>query len=686
VSKSASIRRVLVSLFYFLCPVTQWKKYGLSSTVHTYLLQSYVPRGWYVLSVLYRGSDLRTFVRFRACRGGFTQAINVRPCVRRVRVIRINHVCQPLLEFESDDPGLQAIRLRLRRVPSVQAWGLIIKKLKQRHPIYGASKSIPTSATAWRDYNRLQHGRFHPSPLATYVDWIRLVEPRLSCSLPSLSLNSEKSNASTIFWYAHEGEGSFDPAPSGTWVITTVPHQINARQAEKQLSSVIEANPACKLISTDFDRISIAGTRYSPNFKPAFNIDLAFSDPMYAIGTVMSADLWNQVLSRLSTYSSTHTVYGMFLEAITSVSSRQFIHLPQILFHLSDPLDVNEYKTICLRASDKSLSTVKAFFENHELEVKVGVQLRNGGRWGQQVTWTLPQRSVLVSILLPTRDSYPLLSACIASLFSISAGIEFELIIIDNGSEDRDALILLEELSQRQNISVIRDSGPFNYSALINKGARLASGEVLCLLNNDTEVIAENWLSILSSYAMRPDIGCVGPMLLYADNTVQHGGVVLGIGGIAGHAHKYLASDSSGYQARLQLCQNFSAVTGACLVVRSALWRSLEGLDEDNLAVNYNDVDFCLRATAAGFRNLYVPQVKLYHYESKSRGSPSGFALQQWQKERMFMLRRWGDLIENDPAYSPHLSLSHEDFSLSLSVDNIAPRSCSMPVDIYPKF
>lgn len=576
-SKSTSLRRVLVSIFRFLYPATQWKKYGHSSAAHTYALQSYVPRGWYVLLILYHGSDMRTFVRFRACRGGFIQAINVRPCVRRVRVVRLSHLCQPLLEFESDDPSLHAVRLRLRKVSSFQAWHLIVKKLKQRHPRYGAGKWNFERATAWRDYNRLQYGRFHPSPLATYGDWIRLVEPNLSCSPPCVNPNSQHSNRRITFWYAHEGEASFDPAPNGTWVITAVPHQINARQAERELSFLIESNSTCKLISVDFDRISIAGTRYAPNFKPAVNIDLAFSDPMYAIGTVMSAELWNHALSRLSAYSTTHTVYGMFLEAITSVSPSQFIHLPQILFHLSDPLDVNENDTTCIRASAESLSIVKAFCETHEPGVKVDVQLLNGGKWGQQVTWTLPQRPLLVSILLPTRDSYPFLSACITSLFSISAGVEFELIIIDNGSVDRDALQLLEELDQSQNVSLIRDSGPFNYSALINKGAQLANGEILCLLNNDTEVITENWLSILSGYAMRPNIGCVGPMLLYADDTVQHGGVVLGIGGIAGHAHKYLSSESSGYQSRLQLCHNFSAVTGACLVVRSTLWRSLGG-------------------------------------------------------------------------------------------------------------
>jgi O-antigen biosynthesis protein len=634
--------------------------------------------------ILYQSTDMRTLARFRACRGGYTQAIVVRPYVRRVRVVRVNHLCRPLIELESDDPSLEIIQLRLRRIPSCQAWILIFKKLRRRHPRYRASRRTVSRSSAWRDYNRLQHGRFHSSPLATYGDWIRLVEPHLSASIAGCSMAHEARSANIIFWYVHEGEQSFEPAPSGTWVIAAVPNQVNARQAEDELSWLIQRNPSCKIIYADYDRISASGTRYDPNFKPFLNIDLALSDPMYAIGSVISADIWNRALLRLSRYSSIHSVYGIFLEAIALVLPSQVIHLPQILFHLEDLLDVNCQIATDIRASFDSLSTVKRFCETHEPGIQVDVQLRNEGRWGQQVTWPLPPRPVLVSILLPTRDSYPILSACVTSLFSISAGIDFELVIIDNGSVDDDALNLLEELNLRHNVHVIKDSGPFNYSALVNKAARFASGEILCLLNNDTEVITENWLSTLSGYAMRADIGCVGPMLVYDDNTVQHGGVVLGIGGIAGHAHKYLPCDVSGYQARLQLCQNYSAVTGACLVVRATLWRSLGGLDEINLPVNYNDVDFCLRAISAGLRNLYVPQVRLYHYESKSRGSPSGFAFQQWQEERVIMLNRWGYLIESDPAYSPHLSLSHEDFSLSLCVDNIIARSVSMPADLRP--
>lgn len=658
-------------------PVSKWVTYGHTAVGYCYSLRLSQPGGWYVLAIKYRGAELRNYVRFRSYRGGFTQGINVRPSVRRIRVVRLPHACQPLLELESADPDLHVSELRLRRVSSCQAWKLIFKKLYRGHPKYVQGKRAVSRSVAWRDYNQLQCGRFGYSALASYRDWMRIVEPRFIHSLNPRREPIDRQTQRVTFVHIYDDGNPFPPAPYGSWVIAVVPNQVLARQAENILAGVIERNSNCEIIYADYDRISVAGTRYSPNFKPALNIDLAFSDPMYAVGSLFRADVWNRAIFNLSCYSSRMSVYGVFLEALNFVPANDVIHVPQVLFHLVDPLLPQALDEARQRASCDSVRTVEDYFQGHQPGVKVDVKLLREGSWGQQVDWHLSGRPTLVSILLPTRDAYQLLSACIASLFSVPAGIDFELIIIDNGSVDCDALALLEELQCRKNVLVIRDCGPFNYSALINKGVLSASGDLICLLNNDTEVITDNWLAILSAHAMRPDIGCVGPMLLFPDNTVQHGGVVLGIGGIAGHAHKYLPSEAPGYQLRLQLCHNFSAVTGACLVVRSSLWRYLGGLDESELPVNYNDVDFCLRARSAGFRNLYVPHVKLYHHESKSRGAPVGPAYQQWQKERQVMLERWYELLDNDPAYSPHLSLSHEDFSLSLRIDSLSERPIS---------
>lgn len=674
---SKSRHSILKTLFVRvgILPASSWSDQGLSPVGFTYSFTRSIPRGWYILWIRYESTDLRGYLRFCSQRGSFYQGLSVRPLMRRIRVLHVARKILPLLELESSDPSLVITRLSIRRITSCQAWHLIYKKLKRGHPRYQSSDHVVRPYEAWRDYNKLLNSRFQHSALASYRDWIRLVEPKLSFAslLPS---DDAVGNAAGRFVFQSVGVGtSFTPVDVGTWVIAMLPSQSIAMKAEQELANLIESNPSCHLIYTDYDRVTIAGTRYDPNFKPALNLDLALSDPMYAVGCVFSAELWNCALSNLSRYSSQHSVYGIFLEALYSLEAAEVIHFPKILFHLYDQAEAQEPGSHHVRATPESLCTITEFCAAHFPGRVVDASLVHAGRWGQRLTWALPRSPVLVSILIPTRDAFPFLSSCISSLFNVATGVSYELIIVDNGSVDPNAKALLESLRHHDNVTVLDDPRPFNYSSLINKAAKSANGEILCLLNNDTEAITPNWLAQLVAHAMRPEIGCVGPMLLYTDRTVQHGGVVLGIGGIAGHAHKYLRSDVAGFQSRLHLCQNFSAVTGACLIVRAAIWRDLGGLDEKELAVNYNDVDFCLRAASAGYRNLYVPDVQLYHYESKSRGAPSGGAFHQWQQEREVMLKRWGRLIACDPAYSPHLSLAYEDFSLSMKVPDIEGRT-----------
>jgi GT2 family glycosyltransferase len=184
----------------------------------------------------------------------------------------------------------------------------------------------------------------------------------------------------------------------------------------------------------------------------------------------------------------------------------------------------------------------------------------------------------------------------------------------------------------------------------------------------------------MAGQALRPEIGAVGAKLLFPDGTIQHAGVLLGIGGIAGHAHKYLAAEEEGYQLRLHLAHNLSAVTAATLVVRKALFEAVGGFDAINFAVNYNDVDFCLRLIKAGYRNLYCPDAVLIHHESKSRGAPTeADTYAQWQRERQAMVDRWGAALEADPYYSPHLSLLEENLSLTLKSSTTTARTSALP-------
>jgi GT2 family glycosyltransferase len=181
----------------------------------------------------------------------------------------------------------------------------------------------------------------------------------------------------------------------------------------------------------------------------------------------------------------------------------------------------------------------------------------------------------------------------------------------------------------------------------------------------------------MAAQALRPEIGAVGAKLLFDDGTIQHGGILLGIGGVAGHAHKYVGADQDGYQLRLRLVHNISAVTGAALVIRRRVFEEVNGFDAENLAVNYNDVDLCLRLMMAGYRNLFCPDAVLIHHESKSRGAPTdATAYAQWQAERKVMIERWGELLSSDPHYNPHLSLLEEDLSISLKPVPTQARRC----------
>jgi GT2 family glycosyltransferase len=222
--------------------------------------------------------------------------------------------------------------------------------------------------------------------------------------------------------------------------------------------------------------------------------------------------------------------------------------------------------------------------------------------------------------------------------------------------------VLLTRLAKVAGVRVVSSPGPFNFSRLINLGRANASGEVLIILNDDVEALSASWLHELVGQANRPEIGCVGALLLYPDGRVQHAGVVLGINGSAGHAFRYASGDDPGDGFRLQVVHEVSAVTGACLAVRACLFDEVGGFAED-LPVALNDIDFCLKVQERGYRNLFTPHARLIHRESSSRGlDVTPTRLRRLSRENAAFHRRWGEVALSDPFYSPHLSLTHKDF------------------------
>ena len=425
-----------------------------------------------------------------------------------------------------------------------------------------------------------------------------------------------------------------------TWALRAVEQQLHGKP--------LDLMPL--IIYGDEDTVESDGARSNPRFKPAWNRELFWSDPQYSNHWFVRGDLWNRCLDHLDGRTWWDIQYSLFAHADTAAPCKSIAHLPLVLAHCVELCP--EFSPVSLQSSlhhQFPASDPKVYQSNH----------------GFRLQWAAPS-STLVSVIIPTRDHLTLLQACLQSLYQYDAGCSYEVIVIDNGSVEKNTLSFLEDFQAEPGHFVLRDDGPFNYSSLNNKAAALANGSVLLLLNNDVEILAPNWALELASNALRPGIGCVGAQLHYPDSTIQHAGVVLGIGGLASHSHRDLPADDPGYQGRLQLAQEFSAVTAACLAISAEHWDHLGGLDEHAFAVNYNDVDLCLRAQSAGLRNIYLPQVKAIHHESKSRGRPRGKAFRQWRREWAVMEQRWSALLFNDPAYSPYLTLEDESWDLSL--------------------
>jgi len=281
-----------------------------------------------------------------------------------------------------------------------------------------------------------------------------------------------------------------------------------------------------------------------------------------------------------------------------------------------------------------------------------------------RVVYEVPDPKPLVSVIIPTRDRTDLLRLAVAAVAERCDYRSTEIVVMDNGSAEPESQRCFEELRGR-GVQVLRDDRPFNYSALNNAGAKASRGELLLFLNNDIEPLDDGWLAEMVAQVSRPEVGAVGPKLLYPDGTIQHAGVILGLGGLAAHSHHGSPGTSAGYFGRAGLASEFSAVTGACLLTKRAVFEAVGGFDEE-LPVAYNDIDLCLRIRERGLKVIYTPFARLVHNESATRGSDAdGARRRRLEADKARMRSRWGERLERDPFYSPNLTLTeHGGFSL----------------------
>jgi O-antigen biosynthesis protein len=405
------------------------------------------------------------------------------------------------------------------------------------------------------------------------------------------------------------------------------------------------------LLYGDHDELGGDGSRKRPWFKPSWNEELALAQDYVSQAMAVRASAARDAGFCASTGGSAAS-YALAL-SIGCRKGAVVRHIPYVQAHLSRHLG-----TV---GQAERLNVVKAQLSGTAASVSTGAH------GTIRIDWPLPDPRPLVSIIVPTRDRVDLLRACLSSVDALTSYRNFEVIVVDNGSERADTLAYLSELIQFAGVRLIRDERPYNYAQLNNLAVSQAEGEYICLLNNDTEVIGSDWLTAMMRQAVRPHVGAVGARLLYDDGSIQHAGVAIGIGQAAAHAHRFQNREAPGYFARTHAAHYVSAVTAACLVVKKSKFLAVGGLDEQNFAVAFNDVDLCLKLQRAGWRNVYTPHATLMHHESKSRGKDFSPAhIDRYRRELGMLQERWGTRDYVDPLHHVHLDRASETFLIRL--------------------
>ncbi|MBI1423215.1 MAG: glycosyltransferase [Gammaproteobacteria bacterium] len=419
----------------------------------------------------------------------------------------------------------------------------------------------------------------------------------------------------------------------------------------------INNNPDAQLIFSDEDKLLTDGTRIAPYFKPDFNYDLFLSQNMITHFGVYKTDVARRVGGFRLGYEGSQD-WDFALRFLDDTGYAGIYHIPRVLYHWR-MIPTSTASNISAKnyALEAGIRTINDHLKRRQIKAHA---VKHPELDNVRVIYDLPDSILKVSIIIPTRNRVDLLKTCIGSILQLTGYKNYEIIIVDNDSDCKSTIDYISSLcDEYKNIRSIRHKGEFNYSQLNNIAVQQAMGEYICLMNNDIEVISRDWLREMLSHAARKKVACVGAKLYYPNNRIQHAGVILGMGGVAEHFHKLETREANGYFSRAKLIQNFSAVTAACMMVRKSIYLELGGLDEINLKVAFNDIDFCLRALKSGYINVWTPFAELYHHESCSRGADDTLEKKiRFKKEIEYMSERWGDMLMHDPAYNPNLSLN----------------------------
>lgn len=432
-----------------------------------------------------------------------------------------------------------------------------------------------------------------------------------------------------------------------------------AAEALFEVVKAINHDPAVDCLYSDEDKISEQGKRYDPFFKPDWSPDTLRSYNYLCHFTVIRRQLVELAGGFRAGFDGSQD-YDLFLRV--TERAKQIVHIPKILYHWraieGSVGKRGDAKMYAYTSAKKALTD-----HLHRIGLQAGVE--DGAFLGSYRIRYAVDRDPEIAVIIPTKDKIDVLNRCVTSIRNRSTYLNYRIVLVDNGSIEEQTFAYYESLKGDERISLLHYDQPFNFSAINNFAVNRIDAEYLLFLNNDTEVISPDWLEEMLGHAQRPEVGAVGSLLYYSNNTVQHGGIIIGIGGVAGHSHKYFPRRDLGYFGRLKVVQNLSAVTAACLLTKRGVFELVGGFEE-KLSHAFNDVDLCLKIRDQGHLVVYTPFAELYHHESISRGyENTKDKRERFRQEREFCEQRWEELLEaGDPYYSPHLTLQREDFSL----------------------
>lgn len=444
---------------------------------------------------------------------------------------------------------------------------------------------------------------------------------------------------------------------SGEFVALMDHDDLLPEHALYEVAVSLNNNPALDMIYSDEDQIDQTGRRMTPYFKTDWNPTLVLAHNMISHLGVYRRTLLERAGGFREGFEGSQD-YDVSLRCADATTPDRIHHIPAILYHWRRKYGVASFSESNLaRCSEAALQAVKEHLErNHEAATVAPDPMLPC--W-IRVRRALPEPAPLVSLIVPTKDQAEMLAMCAEGLLNRTDYPALELLIVDHDSVSPDTKSLFEELQRDSRVRILRFQGPFNYSAINNHAVRSAKGSIIGLVNNDIDIINSDWLSEMVSIAALPDVGAVGAKLLYPDGRLQHGGVVLGVGGVANHFNVGLGRHEVGYFGRNLLASDVSAVTGACLVVRKSVFDEVGGLNEQDLPVAFNDVDLCLRILERGYRNVWTPHAELYHHESASRGAEDTPAkAARFRREVTYMQRTWSSALAHDKFYNDNLTIA----------------------------